>query len=79
MAKEGKLPDRYAYPIQVWQFGRGFKLIAMGGEVVVDYSLRLKRENGWNDTSPNTVHLTIMIRLEKSIRRVRWRLRGRRG
>jgi hypothetical protein len=27
----------------------------------------------------NTVHLTILIRLEKSIRRVRWRLRGRSG
>jgi hypothetical protein len=28
--------------------------------------------------SCNTVHLTIMIRLAKSRRRVRWRLRGRR-
>jgi hypothetical protein len=50
MAKEGKLPDRYAYPLQVWKFGQALKLIAMGGEVVVDYSLRLKREYGWNDT-----------------------------
>ena len=29
-------------------------------------------------TSINTVHLTILIRLETSMRRVRWRLRGRR-
>ena len=29
--------------------------------------------------STNTVHLTILIRLAKSIWRVRWRLRGRRG
>ena len=50
MAREGKLPDRYPYPVQVWQFGRDLKLIVMGGEVVVDYSLRLKREYGWSDT-----------------------------
>jgi neutral ceramidase len=50
MAREGKLPDRYPYPVQVWQFWRDLKLIVMGGEVVVDYSLRLKREYGWNDT-----------------------------
>ena len=30
-------------------------------------------------SSPNTVHLTILIRLAKSIRRVRWRLRGADG
>jgi hypothetical protein len=30
-------------------------------------------------TSPNTVHLTIVIRLANSMRRVRRRLRGRRG
>jgi hypothetical protein len=28
--------------------------------------------------APNTVHLTILIRLAMSMRRVRWRLRGRR-
>jgi hypothetical protein len=31
------------YPIQVVRFG-GANLIALGGEVVVDYALRLKRE-----------------------------------
>lgn len=50
LAKEGTLPDRYPYPLQVWQFGRSLKLIVMGGEVVTDYSLRLKAEYGWNDT-----------------------------
>ncbi len=29
--------------------------------------------------SPNTVHLMILIRLETSTRRVRWRFRGRSG
>ena len=28
--------------------------------------------------NPNTVHLTILIRLETSLRRVRWRFLGRR-
>ncbi len=48
--REGKLPDRYPYPVQVWQFGNGLKFIALGGEVVVDYSLRLKRQHGWDNT-----------------------------
>ena len=48
--KQGKLPDHYPYPIQVWQFGPGLKWIILGGEVVVDYSLRLKQEYGWDDT-----------------------------
>jgi hypothetical protein len=48
--REGKLPDRYSYPVQVWQFGRGLTFIALAGEVVVDYSLRLKAKYGWDDT-----------------------------
>jgi hypothetical protein len=41
----GKVPDRYAdYPVQVWRFGDGLTWVALGGEVVVDYDLRLKRE-----------------------------------
>jgi neutral ceramidase len=31
-------------PVQLIQFGRDLTLVAIGGEVVVDYSLRLKRE-----------------------------------
>jgi len=46
---EGKLPDRYPYPVQVWQFGRDLTWILLGGEVVVDYSLRLKKQNGWEN------------------------------
>lgn len=40
------LPKTYPYPIQVVQLGRELKLIALGGEVVVDYSLRFKQEYG---------------------------------
>jgi hypothetical protein len=48
--RQGKLPDHYPDPVQVWQFGRSLKFIALGGEVVVDYSLRLKARYGWEDT-----------------------------
>jgi len=39
-------PDRpnVAYPVQVVRFGNDLSIIALGSEVVVDYSLRLKRE-----------------------------------
>jgi hypothetical protein len=48
--RDGKLPDRYPYPVQVWQFGRAMRMIVLAGEVVVDYSLRLKSQYGWDDT-----------------------------
>jgi neutral ceramidase len=40
----GTIRDEYAYPIQVVQFGNDLMMVALAGEVVVDYSLRLKRE-----------------------------------
>jgi neutral ceramidase len=39
-----KLATSYPCPVQVWQFGKDLTLAALGGEVVVDYALRLKRE-----------------------------------
>ncbi|MBL8295058.1 MAG: neutral/alkaline non-lysosomal ceramidase N-terminal domain-containing protein [Bryobacterales bacterium] len=48
--KHGKLWDRYPYPVQVWQFGKSVKMILLGGELVVDYALRLKKQHGWMDT-----------------------------
>ena len=41
-------PD-FAYPVQVVQFGNDLTLVALGSEVVVDYSLRLKSELGRTD------------------------------
>lgn len=41
---EGALPTSYAYPVQVIRFGKSLTLVALAGETVVDYSLRLKRE-----------------------------------
>jgi len=43
--REGRLPSAQAEPVQVWRFGRDLTLIALGGEVVVDYALRLKRDH----------------------------------
>lgn len=40
----GNLPEKYPYPVQVVRFGGELTLVALGGETVVDYSLRLKRE-----------------------------------
>lgn len=40
----GKLSSTYPYPIQAWKFGNAASLTFLGGEVVVDYSLRLRSE-----------------------------------
>jgi hypothetical protein len=36
--------ETYSYPIQGIRLGNEFRMIALGGEVVVDYSLRTKKE-----------------------------------
>lgn len=46
---EGRIPDRYPYPVQAWRFGNEFTLLALGGELVVDYSLRFKEKYGWDN------------------------------
>jgi hypothetical protein len=47
LAEKGQIDDHYRhYPIQVWLLGDGPTWVALGGEVVVDYALRLKREVG---------------------------------
>jgi hypothetical protein len=40
------LGKTYPYPVQTWQLGRVVRMVWLGGEVVVDYSLRLKHELG---------------------------------
>ena len=42
----GKLPASYAAPVQAVRFGDDLLLVALPGETVVDYSLRLKKELG---------------------------------
>ena len=49
--RNGRLPAAQRDPVQMWQLGgqptsgsSGFTLVALGGEVVLDYALRLARE-----------------------------------
>lgn len=44
LKERGSLPSNYPYPVQVLRLGEQLTLVALGGEVVVDYALRLKRE-----------------------------------
>lgn len=44
MEQKGGIRTTYPYPLQVVQFGDDLIMIAMAGEVVVDYSLRFKAE-----------------------------------
>jgi hypothetical protein len=39
-----RLPSTYPVPVQAWRFGDDLTMVFLGGEVVVDYATRLKRE-----------------------------------
>lgn len=46
-----QFPTSYNYyPVQAWQFGKELLLIGTGAELLVDYSLRFKREFGKGST-----------------------------
>jgi hypothetical protein len=49
IASDGELKRTYPYPVQVWRFGE-LSWAFLGGEVVVDFSLRLKRNLGSSHT-----------------------------
>jgi hypothetical protein len=44
IAKQGHVDRAYPYPVQVVRFGDDLTLVALAGEVVVDYALRLRKE-----------------------------------
>ncbi len=44
LQKTGKVPSSYPYLVHVVRFGEDLTMIGLAGEVVVDYSLRLKKE-----------------------------------
>jgi neutral ceramidase len=47
MIDEGVVfPTAYPYPVQAWRIGQELLFLGIGGEAVVDYSLRFKREFG---------------------------------
>lgn len=46
IARGENLPASLKYPVQVWTFGKDLAMVNLAGEVVVDYSIRLKNELG---------------------------------
>lgn len=50
MADGQALTPTYPFPVQVWQLGDDVHFITLGGEVVVDFALRLKEELGGKAT-----------------------------
>ena len=46
LARGGIIPSALNYPVQVWGFENKMAMVNLGGEVVVDYSTRLKNELG---------------------------------
>ena len=46
LAAGSPIPTEYSYPVTAWKLGANQIWITLGGEVVVDYSLRLKGEFG---------------------------------
>jgi len=48
--RDGGLPAAYPYPVQTWRIGDGPHWVFLGGEVVVDFAIRLKGELDWGKT-----------------------------
>jgi hypothetical protein len=46
LSAAGPIADEYPYPVTAWKLGADQTWITLGGEVVVDYSLRLKAAYG---------------------------------
>jgi Neutral/alkaline non-lysosomal ceramidase, N-terminal len=46
---EGHPIRHFAYPVQAIAFGKSLTILALGGEAVVDYALRVKKEYGSKD------------------------------
>jgi hypothetical protein len=46
LAAGEKFPSSYPYPLHAWRLGDDTLMIGMGGETVVDYALRFKKQWG---------------------------------
>lgn len=45
LADTGKMTENYPhYPVQVWKLGNQITLVGLGGEVVLDYAIRIRKE-----------------------------------
>ncbi len=61
--RDGSLATSTRLPVTTWSFADDLAIVFLGGEVVVDYSLRLKREldwrrlwiNAWSDDVPGYI------------------------
>ncbi len=53
LANGQKMSQTYPYPVQVWSVGNDVTWVFQGGEVVVDYAIRIKDEHG-NQKLDNT-------------------------
>jgi hypothetical protein len=66
LARGQEIPAMLAYPVQIWTFGDELAMVNLAGEVVVDYSLRLKKELGadrlWINAYSNDVPCYIASR-----------------
>ncbi|MGC1244465.1 MAG: neutral/alkaline non-lysosomal ceramidase N-terminal domain-containing protein [Chryseosolibacter sp.] len=66
IARGQDIPADLLYPIQTWTFGDDFAMVNLAGEVVVDYSVRLKNELGaeklWVNAYANDVPCYIASR-----------------
>jgi len=45
---QGAIKPTIDYPVSLWKFDRDLAMVFLGGEVVVDYSVRLNRELDWS-------------------------------
>ncbi|MEM9017503.1 MAG: neutral/alkaline non-lysosomal ceramidase N-terminal domain-containing protein [Verrucomicrobiota bacterium] len=50
LQEEGEIANTYPFPIGAWEIGGEIDFIFLGGEVVIDYALRLKRERRGSKT-----------------------------
>jgi hypothetical protein len=50
LESKGAVPEKRPYTIQVWQFADDLTLLALAGELTVDYALKFKSRYGANST-----------------------------
>lgn len=66
IARGEAIPTSLTYPVMTWTFGKELAMVFLAGEVVVDYSLRLKKELGaerlWVNAYSNDVPCYIASR-----------------
>ena len=44
LSRKDRIPETYPAPVHLWSFGKDLAWVFMGGEVVVDYQIRLEKE-----------------------------------